>query len=203
MPAGKPAAPARVQGQGGEGQMTATLLESFAKAAEEAGFRAWVVPASGAQTISELLCLVQVDEAGRNYVIHGMFTDELSGAFGAERSPDDIVFLQLTLPLPFTVEEVASADTALLLHSLNLLTPIGQFILSDDEGLIVFRAMLPHMDNNLPSALVVEAIRMTRFFVTEFLSIIEPVAQGLKTCRDTLDELARQGIRLPTVTTAR
>lgn len=180
--------------------MTAVLLESFARAAEEAGFRAWVVPAAGSQAVSELFCLVQVDEAGRNYVVHGMFPDELSGAFGAERSPDDIIFLQLTLPLPFTVEASASADTALLLHSLNLLTPIGQFILSDDEGLIVFRSMLPHMAHHLPSTLVVEALRMTRFFVTEFLSIIEPVAQGLKTCQDTLDELARQGVRLPTVT---
>jgi hypothetical protein len=55
----------------------------------------------------------------------------------------------------------------------------------------------------LPVALVVEAIRMTRFFVTEFLSIIEPVAQGLKTCRDTLDELARRGVSLPTVAAVR
>jgi hypothetical protein len=183
--------------------MSAVLLESFAKAAEEAGFRAWVVPAGGAQAVSELFCLIHVDQPGRNYVVHGMFPDELTAAFGAERSPDDIAFLQLTLALPFTVEEAASTETALLLHSLNLLTPIGQFILSDDEGLIVFRSMLPHGERDLPVALVVEAIRMTRFFVTEFLSIIEPVAQGLKTCRDTLDELARRGVSLPTVAAVR
>lgn len=179
--------------------MTAALLESYARAAEEAGFRAWVVPAAGSQAISELFCLVHVDQAQRNYVVHGMFPDELSGAFGTERSPDDIAFVQLTLPLPIAVEGAASADTALLLHSLNLLAPIGQFILSDDEGLIVFRCMLPYMEHSPPSVLVVEAIRMTRFFVTEFVSIIEPVAQGLKTCRETLDELAREGVRLPTV----
>ena len=183
--------------------MSAALLESYARAAEEAGFRAWVVPASGEQAISELFCLAHVDPAGRNYVIHGMFPDELSGALGAERSPDDIAFLQLTLPLPFTVEETASADTALLLHSLNLLIPIGQFILSDDEGLIVFRSMLPFMAHSLPDALVIEALRMTRFFVTEFQALIEEVAQGHKSCRDTLDELARQGVRLPTVASAR
>lgn len=183
--------------------MNAALLESYAKAAEGAGFRAWVVPASGAQAISELFCLAHVDQAGRNYVIHGMFPDELSGAFGAERSPDDIAFLQLTLPLPFTVEEAAAGDTALFLHSLNLLIPIGQFILSDDEGLIVFRSMLPFMAHSPTDALVVEALRMTRFFVTDFQPLIEPVAQGLKTCRDTLDELARQGVRLPTVASTR
>ncbi len=103
------------------------------------------------------------------------------------------------MALPFTVEASASSDTALVLHMLNLLVPNGQFILSEPEGLIVFRATLSHTDPEMSPALVVETIHMIRFFVTQFAPLIEPVAQGRASYRAVREQLVRQGIGIPTV----
>ena len=143
-----------------------SLLQPYADAAEQAGYRAWVTPADGTGRVSELFCLIHVDQAGRNYMLHGMYPDELLESLSdpiAEAAETEPVLLQLTVALPFTVEPGVAADTALALHMLNLLVPQGQFILSEPEGLMVFRSTLSYTDAEFPPALVLEAIQMARF----------------------------------------
>ena len=176
-----------------------SLLEPFAIAAEQAGYRAWVSPADETGRVSELFCLIHVDAAGRNYIVHGFFPDELLETLHQPVDHDSMVLMQLTVALPFTVEVSAGPDTALVLHMLNLLVPHGQFIFSEPEGLIVFRATLSYTDPEIPPALVLETIHMTRFFLMQFAPLIEPVAQGRASYRTVREQLARQGIGIPTV----
>ena len=179
--------------------MSFALLEQIARAAQDAGFRAWAVNSQNGRSVAELFCLIHVDDAGRNYVVHGMFPNELADQLGSPTEPSDVNFLQCSVAMPFPVEETATADTARLLHSFNLLIPVGAFILSEQEGLIVFRAMLAHAGGSLSVPMVVEALRMIRFFVIEFSVLVEPVAQGQSSCDSVIGQLRRQGVRFPTV----
>ncbi len=180
--------------------MISQQLEKYAAAVQEAGYRAWVVPSDAVKKVSELFCLVHVDEQDRNYVIHGMYGHELGEALGSPRTANEIILLQLSMPLPFPVQETMLADTALLLHTLNLLVPVGQFILSEQEGLIIFRTILTHTDEELAPALVVEAIQMARYFTLQFSAFIEPVAVGNVTHLQMIAALSEKGVQLPTIT---
>ena len=168
--------------------MSIENLEKFAKNAEAAGYRAWVISSEAVKKVPEFCCLIYVDERDRHYVVQGLFANQLSefmleqeGFSRPPRSETDIVMLQLTVFLPFAVEESAFAETAQLLHIMNISIPVGQFILSQSERLVVFRAVLPHSDYDLAPWLVVEAIHMARYFILQFTPLIESVAEGTLT----------------------
>lgn len=177
-----------------------SLLQAYADAAVHAGYRAWVNAPDTPGRVSELFCLIHVDAAERNYVLHGMYPHELLTSMGEPPDDSPLTLLQLTLRLPFAVEQSAASETALALHMLNLLVPLGQFTLSETEDLIAFRAMLTHDDPAISASLVLEAIQMTRFFITRFAPLIEPVATGEQSTRWMREELARQGMAIPVMT---
>jgi hypothetical protein len=83
-----------------------SLLEALAIAAEQAGYRAWVSAADETGRVSELFCLVHVHAAGRNYIVHGLFSDELLETLNQPVEHDSMVLMQLTVALPFTVEGI-------------------------------------------------------------------------------------------------
>jgi hypothetical protein len=171
-------------------------LKMYSTKAEMAGYRTWVLPADEIKPIAEMLCLIDVDEHEREYILQIMYANELSESQGFERKKTDIILLQFTINLPFIVEENCRVDTALLLHFLNIQMPIGQFIFSDLERSIVFRGGLTHVDETIASWLVVEAINMIRFFVGRFREFIEPVASGNTTYSQVMQNLIEQGRRL-------
>jgi hypothetical protein len=99
--------------------------------------------------------------------------------------------LQLTMPLPFPVEESALSETALLLHMLNAVTPVGQFILSEQEQSVSYRAVLPHSDEMIEPSVVLEVVNMAQFFCTEYAQVIEPVAAGTSTHQEVAEAALR------------
>ena len=148
----------------------------YAEAAERAGYRAWVNAPDSPGRESELFCLIHIDAAQRNYILHGFYPHELLAALGHPTSDSDLSLLQLTLALPFPVEDSALGEAARALHMLNLLVPLGQFTLSETEGLIAFRTILAHGQLAIEPAVVVEAIQMNRFFITRFALLVEALA---------------------------
>jgi hypothetical protein len=70
-----------------------SLLQSYADAAAQAGYRAWVNAPDAPGQVSELFCLIHVDEAQRNYIVHGMCPHELLAALGDPASESDLILL--------------------------------------------------------------------------------------------------------------
>lgn len=171
-------------------------LESFAAAAEQAGYRAWVLPADDTKPVAEMFCLIHVDDRDRDYLMHLMYPNQLTEAGDLPSADHDLTLLQLTLTMPFPVTIEPAGDLALLLHAYNLCVPVGQFILSDQERLVVMRGVLTHADAALPPWLVLEAIDMMGLFARRFADSIEQVANGTTTYARTIADLSAAGEHL-------
>ncbi|MEO1998571.1 MAG: hypothetical protein ABGZ17_25280 [Planctomycetaceae bacterium] len=171
--------------------MIAEQMQKYVEAFEEAGYGAWTNPSGPDNQVAQFFCVVHIDEQDRNFVIQGFYPREMAEAMGVEWGDVALKMLQLTMPLPFPVEESALSETALLLHMLNAVTPVGQFILSEQEQSVSYRAVLPHSDEMIEPSVVLEVVNMAQFFCTEYAQVIEPVAAGTSTHQEVAEAALR------------
>lgn len=176
-------------------------LKTYATKLEDAGYHAKVLPADETKEISEILCLAHVDDLERDYIFQIMYINELAEAQGVERSSTDLVLLQLTMRLPFSVAEPQFSDTARILHIFNIMMPIGQLVLSEQEKTVFFRGVLTHSSDQIESSLVIEAVRMALFFIQRFSKLFEPIMKGEQTYTQVVQALTEQGKQLSAIMT--
>ena len=78
---------------------------------------------------------------------------------------------------------------ARLLHQLNMLLPLGTFLLSEAQENVTWRCILPYEDRRLGTDTVVSAVAVAKSTCSQHVPLIEAVAQGECSFDQVLSEL--------------
>jgi hypothetical protein len=128
-----------------------------------------VVPASEAVGEEQLLVGLEPDAQGRPRRLELVFLPH----------DDDLYYLQYFILLPFSAQAEHAADLARVIAAINVTLPLPSFGVSEKEGWIYFRAVVPvSNDRPLDQRLVTDTGWMAYYMVDQFQDVIEAVATG-------------------------
>jgi hypothetical protein len=170
-------------------RMSDISFTSFVKALDACGFAAWEESAGPEEPVDCFYCLFHLDEAQRNYLIRAFDVRDLAEKMKSDADVFPVGMLQLTCEFPFAVRPEANSELARLLHQLNMLLPLGTFLLSEAQENVTWRCILPYEDRRLGTDTVVSAVAVAKSTCSQHVPLIEAVAQGECSFDQVLSEL--------------
>lgn len=142
-------------------------------AAFRAEFPTQMLPPSGDAPLGQLVVALDPDEQGRDRAVYLLLIPPIN--------EDDLYGMQFFAPLPFQASGGGCGDLARLLLLINSTVPLVGFGLSEENGWIFFRCILPVAQGR--SLDPVEALHTTWMIFSmmdRFSDTIESVSAGRK-----------------------
>lgn len=167
--------------------MISSAFENFVDPLEAEGFGAWYEDTSEGSPISSLFAVMHVDEKNRRYVVQAIDARELAEKAFPEAGKLPMPLLQIAMQFPFEVPALCFADTARILHRLNVIIPVGGFILSEEDGTVCYRAIAPLNEAGLSVEGFVSTLKIIRYFCVESAGLIEAIATAQMSYTDATD----------------
>lgn len=160
------------------------------------GFDCDILPAKGEMEVEQLLVAMGPDHKGRDLILSVRSAElplnqELFSKYKVEGELKSYHFLQLASCFPFKVEETALWEMARMILLLNKGLELPGFELSEVDGIVFYRYVLPVVDKHVEEALLICLIGTIDFLMKGFLENLEQIAIGAKTAQQMIEETSR------------
>jgi hypothetical protein len=159
------------------------------------GFDCEILEKSAEFETEQLIVALGPDEKGRDLVLsvrssalpidQKQFSSSKEAVEGSTKSYN---FLQFACCLPFKVQESALWEMARMILLLNKGLELPGFELSEVDGIVYYRYVLPVVDNHVEETLLICLFGTIDFLVKGFTDKLEQIATGAKTAQQLVEE---------------
>lgn len=162
---------------------------------QKAGYKTIYLPVDDDNRLEQLNVKLPDDEQGREYYAELAFASatraamRASGELAADSADDPVDYLQFYVSLPFTLTPRLLPEVAQVVVYLNVQLPLVGFGVNKDQERVYFRHMMMTEGQNASLPLVLEALDVIEFLITEFGDTLEAVASGSQSLEQALSQL--------------
>ncbi len=168
---------------------------------DDEDFATYLMPISEDNLFERLFIGLGQDSQSRDLTLQIHFINDITNALGVDDDAADAYILQFFLLLPFTLNKTYMSEIARVVLTLNRILPIGAFGISEDDGMAYFQYNLICAEHKVDDKVLVEAVSIIGFFVSEFAPRIDQVSEGKISYEALIQELSHSGIDFPPLST--